>query len=156
MSDNQFGAARGASQQVAAAWKACAIQYRFLGLLITICAYIMRRFAAAHRFFDGVGERAVTDIGELISLLLCYPCFEASNFFFEITYALQQRRALILCRQRGIVGIDKFALEFEELGLKGLTVVQRYHRLRNILSAIERRNGSGDCADVRHDAFSNA
>src|ERR1700731_4671450 len=99
MLDNQLSIARRAHYQTAATRKPGTMQYRFLGLLVTICAYVMRRFAAAHRFFEGVSEHAATDVSQLVSLFLCFPCFEANQFFFQITYALQQRRAFLISEQ---------------------------------------------------------
>jgi hypothetical protein len=42
-----------------------------------------------------------------------------------------------LRRKRGIIGIDDFSLELNELCLKGRTIPETYHRLR----ATARRQG---------------
>jgi len=60
----------------------------------------------------------------------------ASHFFFKCAYSLQQRRALILSRERGAVSVDELGLKFEELRLEGRSVPQIYHRLRDVLGAL--------------------
>jgi len=66
-------------------------------MLETACTYLMRRFAAAHRFLRDVSERPLPDILKFISLLLCFPCFEASHACFKLAYRLNQRRLRLLC-----------------------------------------------------------
>src|SRR2546423_14105222 len=41
------------------------VQYRLLGLLVAICAYVMRRFSVAHRAFKGISECSFSNICQL-------------------------------------------------------------------------------------------
>lgn len=70
---------------------------RPLAVAVAICTKLMRWFGRLHAFFQRIGERAgFSDWGQLISFLLCVPCFQASNFFFKIAYALNQRKLVRL------------------------------------------------------------
>lgn len=103
---------------------AIGLQKRFCLALETVCAKCMRRFALFHSFFRYVGEQAGVEIFQFVALLICIPCFKCSHFFFKLAYALQQRRALILCCERGVVSVDELGLKFDELRLKGRTIPQ--------------------------------
>jgi hypothetical protein len=69
------------------------LQDRAAALGVAGCTYFMVRFARAHAFLQRVSEGAITQVDKLVPLLLCFPCFKASNFFFQLAYALNQRRA---------------------------------------------------------------
>src|SRR5215831_4114017 len=129
------------------------LQIRFLAIGAAICAYLMRGFTLAYAFLKHKGDHARTDLSKLIALLLCVPCFQASHFFFKLAYALQQRRALVMCREYSIVGVDKLGLEFEELRLEGLSIAQAYHRLRDILGRLERRQCARKSGNINHETF---
>ena len=118
-----------------------------LALLITVCTNVMRWFTALHFRLQRVGKRLMEagNLLEFIPLLLSTPVFQASHFLFKLAYCFQQRKQLLLRRKCAAVGFQEFGLEFEELELDGLTVPQTYHRLREILSRIERRQETGDC-----------
>ena len=85
-------------------------------------------------------------------LFLSFPCFELSHLFFKLTYTLNQRRAGLINSKNLRLGINQCPIEFEDLKLKGLGIMQTYHRLRDILQRIERRQGSGNVTKVRHDS----
>ena len=110
-----------------------ALQDGFLAFLIALSAKPMRRFGALCLWLQNVSKRdSVVDIFQFVALLFSVPCFQISYLFFQITCALQQRRALILSRKRGIIGVNQLALKFDELRLEGCSIPQRYHRLRDI------------------------
>src|ERR1700733_12280343 len=98
------------------------LEDRFLAFLITLCAKAMNWFAVCHRLLQRAHKNARWQFLQLVTLLLGFPCFQASHFFFKRAYALQQRRALVLRCKRGIVGVDQLGLELEELGLEGLSI----------------------------------
>ena len=72
-------------------------------------------FNALHFRFNHASKSAKPEILQFVSLFLCFPCFEVSHFFFKLAYALQHRRALILCRKRGIVGVYQRHTYMEEM-----------------------------------------
>lgn len=81
----------------------------------------MRRFCAAFFLLKNVSEGRIPNGLQFVALCLSFPCFKLSDFFFKLTYSLQQRRALILRGKCRAIGIDKLGLEFEELRLEGCT-----------------------------------
>lgn len=92
------------------------------------------------------------NVFQFVLLLFSFPCFEISHLSFKLAYALQHRRALLLCRKCGVVSIDQLGLEFDELPLKRGSIPETYHRLRNILCRLERSQGLGDSRQIGHDA----
>ncbi len=57
-------------------------------MLIATCTYLMDRFAAAHQVLQNISKGPLPNVLKLIALLLCVPCFKASNFFFKLAYLL--------------------------------------------------------------------
>jgi len=110
----------------------------------------MRRFGAACIFFQRVSKNARSDLFEMVALLLSFPCFEASHLCFKVTYLVQKRRALLLCRKCSILGIYDLRLEFDHLPLKRRSIPEAYHSLRNILGRLERTEHNRKGADVGH------
>lgn len=103
--------ALGAPVDLAAAERRAELVKRLLAVRIACWAKPMRWFGSAHFWLEHVGRRAPADVLELVALKLCRPCFEISNFCFERTYALQQRRLLLL-------GGRDMAMQFDRLALK--------------------------------------
>lgn len=65
----------------------------------------MHRLGTLGVLFYHISKSSVQpDILKLISLLLSFPCFHASNFFFSIAYGLNQRRALVQHRRQRALG----------------------------------------------------
>jgi hypothetical protein len=126
------------------------LQYGFFSLLETACTNIMRRFSGSCLFFQRVSECPAPNLFKLIALLLSFPCFEISHLFFKFAYAFQHRRALILCRKRGIVSVDQLGLEFQKLPLKRRSIAETYHSLRDILSRLESRQRMGNGSKIGH------
>src|SRR6516225_4472659 len=126
------------------------LQDRFLAAMIAGCTQPMSWFGSLCLFFQNISHRSGKQFTQLIFLLLSFPSFQASHFFFKCAYFLQQRRALVLCRKRGAIGLNELGLKFDELGLKGCSIPQTYHRLRDILGRIERREGSCKGTDIGH------
>ena len=107
-------------------------------------------FNALHFRFNHASKSAKPEILQFVSLFLCFPCFEVSHFFFKLAYALQHRRALILCRKRGIVGVYQLGLKFEKLPLKRRSIPETYHCLRDILCSSERVHSGGNGGQIGH------
>ena len=73
----------------------------------------MRRFGWLGVFFERINQRPANGNWlQFVSLFVSFPCFKASNFFFSISYRLNQRRALVLQRKQRVLGINDFPLEF--------------------------------------------
>src|SRR6266550_5207234 len=93
------------------------LEYRLIPLLIAICTYPMNWIGAACIRFQNISKGARPHFLQVIALLLSFPCFEVSHLLFKFAYLLQKRRALLLRRKCGIIGIDNLRLEFDELSL---------------------------------------
>ncbi len=102
----------------------------------------MRWFGGLGVIFHSIAKSTNINLLEFIALLFTFPCFKISNLFFEIAYALNQRRALLINRKNRALGIHDFRLQFEPLLLKGRSTAQSYHRLKNILASLERDKDS--------------
>ena len=72
-----------------------------------------------------------------------------SAFHFNVAVPIELVRLAVPQNLR--LGIDDGVIEFDDLCLKGLSVAQRYHRLRDILHSIEGGNRSSNRADIGHD-----
>jgi len=120
------------------------LENRLLAALAAVCAYVMRRLGALCLWLQRASKRPRPDGLQFISLLLSFPCFEVSHLFFQLTYLLNQRRALLINRKNLALGIDQLPIEFDDLRLKGLSIVQTHDRLRDVLQRIERTEGRGD------------
>ena len=110
----------------------------------------MQWFVASFFRFQSVSKGSTANILKAIALLLCFPCFQGSHFLFEVIYRLQQRRALLLSRYCAAQEVEDFGLEIDGLGLKGLSVAQPYHRLRNILGRLQRRHQTSNLTEPDH------
>jgi hypothetical protein len=60
--------------------------------LVAICTYGMKWFGALSIGLNRASEGTGSQILQLVPLLLSFPCFKASNFFFKLSYRLNQRR----------------------------------------------------------------
>lgn len=119
------------------------LQKRFLAALVARCTYLMNWFAAWRTFFQDVSERPeVGYLLQLIALFLRLPCFHISNLFFEIAYALNQRRAFLVDLENARLGIHEPLLKFAFPSLKGLSVSDREQRLRHVLECLKGRHGA--------------
>src|SRR5438132_1521782 len=85
--------------------------------LVAICTNIMRWFASAHRRLQAISNISVSRVNRHISLLLCFPCFHASHYFFKLACLLNQRRALLVRREQAAVGFENSTLQIDNLGL---------------------------------------
>lgn len=50
-----------------------------------------RRCADAHAYLRGSSYGATTQTGQIIPLLLCYPCFIGCQMFFWLAYSINRR-----------------------------------------------------------------
>ena len=94
----------------------------------------MRLLAVLHAYLRSKSERAVTNIGKFILLLLCRPVFKAHDFCFQRLFALNDRRIRILCGRKGLLGFEDAALNIDHsainasFGLKRLYALQQLER----------------------------
>jgi hypothetical protein len=62
-----------------------------------------------------------------------------------------ERRAFLVNEKNFRLGVNNCIIKFDDLDLKGLSVVQTYHRLRDILQRIERSECGPNGTQIRHD-----
>lgn len=111
------------------------LENRLLAFLIAIGTNAMRRLAIAHFFFKLVSERSPTIVSQLITVFFCFPCFEASHFFFKCTYFLSQRRL-------SMIGGEDFLLQFDRNTVADICVGHVLESLQCIYDGISARNSS--------------
>jgi hypothetical protein len=120
------------------------LYYRYALVAIeTICAHPMRWFGVASVWFQHVSQRALPDSLKFITLLLSFPCFEVSHFFFKLAYAMQQRRLCFAC------GEDLF-LKFYNRAVPSGSVTQILYGLRQIESSLKRVKTPDDLRSCDH------
>ena len=72
----------------------------------------MRWFGSLRLWLQRINKRSSkTNLFQFIPLLLNVPCFEVSNFFFVLSYGLNQPRAFILQRRQRVLGLADVPLE---------------------------------------------
>src|SRR5580704_530580 len=74
---------------------------RWLAVIVALCTKMMDRFSASFRFLKRVEERSGIIPLQFVALLLSFPAFQGSHFFFKLAYALNQRRLLRLRISQG-------------------------------------------------------
>src|SRR5665213_325966 len=79
-------------------------------ICVAMCANPMRWFAFAHIKLQGINERFSVYSFQPVALFLSIPCFHISNFFFKVTYALQQRKLVRLGRECARLGGQDLSL----------------------------------------------
>jgi hypothetical protein len=62
---------------------------------VTVCAYPVRWFASAGRFFKRIDRCTNPWLVQAVALFLCIPCFKISNFFLKVSYFLNKRRVFL-------------------------------------------------------------
>ena len=103
---------------------------------------MMRWFSLCHLWLQCVHMNTGWQSLKLVTLLLCFPSFKCSYFFFKIAYSLNQRRLLRLCG-------EDFFLEFygHRVASGGITNVLQ--SLRKIEHGLERAQASKHFTDHR-------
>ncbi len=119
---------------------------RFASFLIACSTYAMGRFAGAHVWLQNVSERSASEIGQLIPLLLCIPCFKLSHACFKIAYFLGHRRLASLGRKCALLGGNDLSLQFDERIAKFGSVPELYQFLRGLACRFERISDRIDLA----------
>ena len=100
------------------------VQDRLDAVLVTLCAYPMWWFGSLTLFLQGVSECPMPNLCKCVPLLLSFPCFYASNFFFQCAYRLGHRRLHRLGRKCAALGGQDFSLKFNH---KSLDLSDRLH-----------------------------
>ena len=85
--------------------------------LVTICTKCMAGFATRFRALQHISKRPGNTFCKAVALLLCFPCCKLSNFFFKLTYTLNQLELVRLGGHCARLGGDDFFLEFNDLFL---------------------------------------
>ena len=110
-------------------------------VLVALCAYPMRWFGTAHAFFKSVhNSQSVPNTLKLVSLLLCFPCFHASDFFFKLAYFINHRRLIRIGRKCAALGGQNGALKLNHLSLDFGQRVELEKALRDVTSELEAGN----------------
>ena len=90
----------------------------------------MRRLGALCIFLQHIDQGAATEYRlEFISLLLSFPCFHVSNFFFALAYRLNQRRLLHLRIRQGGLRREDLLVQLDGLFEDLRSVPQTHHSL---------------------------
>jgi hypothetical protein len=105
--------------------------------LITVCTYAMQGFALCFLRLQGVSERSAAIVGQLVSLLLSFPSFKASDFSFKLAYPLNQRHLLLL-------GSEYFFLEFYDGRIASGRIVNVLQAFRKIKCGLDGAKASED------------
>jgi len=100
-------------------------------VLVAVCTYAMDWLSVCCLLLQKVSERSSTKVGQLVPLLLSFPCFKASHFFFKIAYALNQRKLRLLC------GEDFFLKVYDSPVASG-NIVDVLQSLRQIKRSLDR------------------
>ncbi len=79
---------------------------------------------------------------KFIFLLFTFPCFHLSNFFFKLTYTLQQRELVRLGRELVQLDGQDLSLQFDNSLPNDRCVMDTYYRLSRILRRLEGSDGA--------------
>lgn len=120
------------------------MQKRFDTLLIAVCAYLMRRLRTLHAQLCSVDEDTWGQFVKLVALLLSFPCFEAHNFCFKLSYTLMQKRLRILGRECALMGGEDLSLQFEGLRIHERNVTKLHKSLNEVARRLESRKRVSD------------
>ncbi len=135
----QERAAGCADPHLASAWiPVLRLKYRLLSILEAGSTKIMRLLFGAHFWLQNVGGRPLPYILKFVALRLAFPVFELSQPFFKASYALNQRKLLML---RG----EKCGLEFDDFGglqcgFAGCRFIQFTQRFGDVQQRLEGGN----------------
>ncbi len=109
-----------------------------MSFLVAVSTYAMGRFGAAHVWLQKVSERFSSEIGQLIPLLLCIPCFKRSHACFKTAYFLGHRRLALMGRKSAMLGGHDLSLQFDNRIPKFGSVSETYQFLRGLARRFER------------------
>lgn len=93
------------------------LQYRGLTYLVTSSTKIMRGLALAHFFLQCIYHAPRKRGRQFVALLLSFPVFYAFQFFFRISFLLNQRRILLLYGSDEGLKANYCILEIYQLGV---------------------------------------
>src|SRR5829696_6999443 len=111
------------------------LEDRTFAILVTLRTKVVHRNTA---LVVASSERAGGELVQLILLLLCLPFLQFRNLFFQLAYRLNELPTFLVRRKHAVLSVDYNGLEFEPLGLEGLSVAERNRRLGKILDRLER------------------
>lgn len=103
----------------------------FTPVFVAVCTYLMRKFGRLHAVLQSVAERPVPFVVKFVAILLTFPVFEVSHFFFKLAYSCNQRRLRLMC------GEDMF-LKLYDCGVPHGRGIHILNGLRNIRDRLER------------------
>jgi hypothetical protein len=123
---------------------------RFLALLVAGCTYPMNGFGAACSRLQHIGKAPRSNFFQLVSLLLSFPCFKASTFFFKVAYSLNQRRLFCLRIKQGFLYGEDLLLELDGCVEQLCRIPQTHHGLGKIGERLNRVKALADSYQIGH------
>jgi hypothetical protein len=106
------------------------LEIRLLAISATVCTDAVKWFSMAHRVLYRKSKNPGGDLGKFVALLVSFPIFQASHFFFKIAYRINQRRLRLL---RG----EDFFLKFYNRRVAKSSVTDILESLRDIKSGLD-------------------
>ena len=114
------------------------LERRYAPLIVTVCAYAMRRLAVCHVWLQDVSKRAASEVSSYVALLLAHPLFLLHGLLFELVYFLKQRELLFLRRECAVLrGEDLFPHVHQHGGMLGVQP-ERHELLYTFIGRLER------------------
>ena len=106
----------------------------------------MTGFGAGSIFLQSVSKDTSISFKayKFIALLLSFPLFRLSQFFFKLAYTLQQRELLRISSECARLRGEYYRLQFDGLSVDVGGSLEFYHRLRYISSRLETANCRGN------------
>jgi len=83
------------------------LENRLLAGIVAGCTKPMRRLAVLHFRLQGIRVGAGSNALKAIAGALCGPVFKARDLLFEIAFALNERRMVVLCHKQCSLGVDR-------------------------------------------------
>lgn len=108
----------------------------------TRCTELMNWLGSLCFRLQNISKSSTTMIGQLIPLLLSFPCFKLSHLFFKTAYFLQQRHLVRLGRECAALGGKNYSLQVDNLSLHGSNLFEIKKALSNISRRFEAANRS--------------
>ena len=92
------------------------LEKRFLAFGKAICTQMMWWLTLLHTGLRAIGRHARSDFGKMVAFRLSIPVFQLSNFFFQVAYALGERRLLLLGCQRDSPSVSQLGVHLGDCG----------------------------------------
>ena len=98
-----------------------------------------------------ISKRSSGHFYEFIPLLLCFPCFKASNFFFALAYRFNQRRLFRLRIGQGFLHREDLLIQLDSCFEQLCQIPQTHKGLYEIRCSLKRIQALTDGDEVNHE-----